>query len=120
MQLNKFQARMIRRQGDAVFKALRANNPLVVNKGKHTEKDVREQARKTAIQGVTSVRFAIFRCCSFSSGDTFSVSVFRSLKYWDYDEDQPFADCLISFEQYLAAVFHAKVKVSPPRVTQVV
>jgi len=84
--LNKFQARMIRRQGDAVFKALRANNPLVVNKGKHTEKDVREQARKTAIQ------------------------VFRSLKYWDYDEDQPFADCLISFEQYLAAVFHAKVK----------
>mmetsp|Transcript_51611 Transcript_51611/g.105058 ORF Transcript_51611/g.105058 Transcript_51611/m.105058 type:complete len:294 (-) Transcript_51611:110-991(-) len=85
-QLNKFQARMIRRQGDAVFKALRANNPLILHKGKHTEKDVREQAKKTAVQ------------------------VFKSLNFWDDEEDIANPECTVTFEQYLAAVFNAKIK----------
>ncbi len=38
-------------------------------------------------------------------------TVFVSLGYWDHDEDKAHAECTVTFEQYLAAVFHAKIKV---------
>ncbi len=64
-QLDKFQARMIRRKGSTLFKSMPMTAMQLVkkNRGKEklTEKEVRDFARKTAVQGM-SVCVCVYVC----------------------------------------------------------
>eukprot|EP00290_Baffinella_frigidus_P045137 CAMPEP_0180301012 /NCGR_PEP_ID=MMETSP0988-20121125/23170_1 /TAXON_ID=697907 /ORGANISM="non described non described, Strain CCMP2293" /LENGTH=252 /DNA_ID=CAMNT_0022281359 /DNA_START=229 /DNA_END=983 /DNA_ORIENTATION=- len=83
-QINKFQARMIRRNGDQIFKALHGDNKLRKATGKHTEKDVREQARRTSIQ------------------------VWRSLGLWDDTNKEAYEGTCVTFDEYMLVVFSVR------------
>ncbi|EKX52516.1 hypothetical protein GUITHDRAFT_101685 [Guillardia theta CCMP2712] len=82
LQLQKFQARLIRRQGEK----LPLSQKNLFSKGKHTEKEIREMAKLTAVQ------------------------VFKSSGLWNEDADAPRSSASINFEQYLASALHAKMK----------
>eukprot|EP00281_Chroomonas_sp_CCMP1168_P009713 CAMPEP_0206269822 /NCGR_PEP_ID=MMETSP0047_2-20121206/32517_1 /ASSEMBLY_ACC=CAM_ASM_000192 /TAXON_ID=195065 /ORGANISM="Chroomonas mesostigmatica_cf, Strain CCMP1168" /LENGTH=309 /DNA_ID=CAMNT_0053698377 /DNA_START=77 /DNA_END=1003 /DNA_ORIENTATION=+ len=86
-QLQKFQARMIRRQGTALFKnmPMTAMAALSKREKKFTEKEIREYARKTAEQ------------------------VFTQLGQWDTFNGASYNGSTITFELYLAVALRCKV-----------
>ena len=84
--LQKFYARLLRKDGGRVLMNMRANNAIGSLRKKPIEKEIRDQAEKT------------------------SVWLFKTLNYWDIDTDEPMEDKTVSLEEYLELVCRVTVK----------
>ena len=84
--LQKFHARLLRKDGGRVLMNMRANNVIGSLRKKPIEKEIRDQAKKT------------------------SVWLFKKLNYWDIDTDEPIEDKTVSLEEYLELVCRVTVK----------
>ena len=83
--LQKFHARILRKDGGRVLMNMRATNVIGSLQKKPIEKEIRDQARKT------------------------SVWLFKKLSYWNTETDEPVEDKTVSFEEYLAHVCRVTV-----------
>ncbi len=125
--LTKFQTRVLRKHGDKVMKRLNLSNPIHSLKKGTGDKDLRDQARKTAVLGY----FRPFMLCILLSLRMYlsparpacivltflvrlpcpsvSASVFKRLGYWDEETKEPIPDKTVSFDEWLAIVYKTKV-----------
>ena len=83
--LQKFHARILRKDGGRVLMNMRATNVIGSLQKKPIEQEIRDQARKT------------------------SVWLFKRLSYWNIETDEPKEDQTVAFEEYLEHVCRVTV-----------
>lgn len=128
--LTKFQTRILRKHGDKLMKHLQASNPIrSLGKRGSSDKDLRDQAKKTSVLGWC--RPPCFFCLNLSraracmslssmeprplltscspSLDRSPPPVFRKLGYWDEELKEPYPEKTVTFDEWLAVVYKCKV-----------
>jgi hypothetical protein len=126
LNLTKFQTRVLRKHGDKFMKRLSMGNPIHALKKGTGDKELRDQAKKTATLGyfrprmlciLLSLRMYLspalpcivltllvrLRCPSVCA------SVFKRLGYWDEETKEPIPEKTVSFDEWLAIVYKTKV-----------